>query len=88
MEYQEYDLGPLDEGSIVRVNLTGTEANVELVDPTNRLEFKAGRRHNYYGGHYKQSPAIIPVPRTGHWYVMVHLGGFGGRVGSSVEILS
>ncbi len=87
MNFTQYDLGSRRAGEILEITLQGTEANVELLDSSGLSSFKGGRRHTYYGGHYKRSPARIPIPRNGHWYAVVHLGGFGGSVRSSVRVL-
>jgi hypothetical protein len=87
MNFTQYDLGSRRGGEIVEVTLSGTEANVELLDSSNLSSFKSGRQHRYYGGHYRQSPARIPIPHSGRWYVVVHLGGFGGSVRSGVRVL-
>lgn len=87
MQFQQYDLGHLDGGEIVVVTLKGNAANVRLMDSSNFQNFKSGRRHNYYGGHVTRSPYRITVPRSGRWYVTIDLGGYGGRVSSSVNVL-
>lgn len=87
MNFTQYDLGYRHAGEIVQVSLQGTEANVRLLDSSGLSAFKNGRRHSYYGGHYRRSPAMIQIPRNGHWYVTVDLGGFGGNVRSSVQVL-
>lgn len=35
----------------------------------------------------KRSPAKIPIPHSGHWYVVIDLGGYSGTVRSSVRVL-
>lgn len=35
----------------------------------------------------KNSPVRLQIPRPGHWYVTVDLGGYKGKVSSSVRIL-
>jgi len=57
------------------------------MDSSNYSNFKNGRRHTFYGGHAKRSPVRIPVPRSGHWYVTIDLGGYTGTVRSSVNVL-
>ena len=85
MQYQSYDIGNLSGGEIVEVTLKGNSANVKLMDSSNFSSYKSGRRHTYYGGHVTSSPFRIPVPRSGRWYVTVDLGGYSGRVSSSVR---
>ena len=87
MKYQEYDLGQLSGDDVVEVLLEGNAANVRLLDILNLSKFKSGRAHNYYGGHYTQSPIRIAVPHAGHWYVTIDLGDYGGSVKSSVSVL-
>ncbi len=87
MQFQYYDLGQLNGGEIVEVILSGNAANVRLMDSSNYSSYKNGRRHNFYGGLAKRSPVRIPVPRSGHWYVTIDLGGYGGSVRSSVNVL-
>lgn len=88
MEFMHHSLGRVQGGSLVTVTLTGTEANVKLLDDTNFNAYRDGREHRYHGGHYKQSPAQIPVPHTANWHVTVDLGGFGGQVASTVRVTS
>ena len=87
MNYSYYDLGQLDAGRIVEVSLTKA-ANVRLMDSSNYSNYKNGRRHQYYGGYIKQSPYRITVPRSGHWYVTIDLGGYAGSLRHSVRVLT
>ena len=87
MKFQYYDLKHLDGGEIVEVILSGSAANVRLMDSSNYGNFKNGRRHTYYGGNAKRSPVRIPVPRSGHWYITIDLGGYTGTLRSSVNVL-
>lgn len=87
MRFQKYDLGHIEAGRTVMVALQGNEANVKLLDPTNFNSYQAGRRHWFYGGHYKRSPVSIRVPRAGTWYLTVDLGGHSGSVRSSVRVV-
>jgi len=57
------------------------------MDSSNYSNFKNGRQHTYYGGNVKRSPVRIPVPRSGHWYVTIDLGGYTGKVRVSVNVL-
>jgi Domain of unknown function (DUF1883)/TIR domain len=87
VNFQQYDLGVRQRGEIVEIKLQGNAANVELVDSSNLSAFRAGRGHRYYGGHYARSPIRLPIPSSGHWYVVIHLGGYTGSVRSSVQML-
>ena len=87
MRFRQHDLGYQQRGSIAEVKLSGTEANVQLLDGINLQRYKASQRYDYYGGHFKKSPARIPIPRAGTWYVVVDLGGFSGQVSSSARVI-
>lgn len=86
MKFSYYDLGHLEKGQIVEVQLTAA-ANVRLMDSSNYNSYKNGRRHRYYGGHVNQSPFKIVVPNSAHWYVTIDLGGYAGSVKHSVRVL-
>lgn len=86
MQYQYYDLKTVEKGSIIEVIL-GYAANVRIMDSSNYSSFKAGRRHQFIGGYVKRSPYKVAVPRTTHWYVVVDLGGYAGKVSTSVRVL-
>lgn len=87
MRFTHYDLGYLNGGETVIVTLKGTEANVRLLDNTNFQYYRNGKNHNYYGGHYRQSPVHLTVPSAGYWNVTIDLGGYGGNVQSSVRVI-
>lgn len=87
MQYSYYDLGYLDAGKVVEVTLTKA-ANVRLMDSSNYNSYRNGNRHHYYGGYVKQSPYKITIPRSGHWYVTIDLGGYAGSLRHGVRVLS
>lgn len=74
-----------DVGNVVRVELD-RQANVRLLDDINFSAYRSGRSHRYHGGHAVRSPVMIPVPHSGHWHVVVDLGGNGGRVQAAVSV--
>lgn len=86
MNFTEYNLGHLKRGAVVVVTLSGSAANVRLMNSTNRNSYKAGRRHEYFGGLVKSSPFRISVPADGNWYLTVDLQGLRGPVRSSVTV--
>jgi len=82
-----YDLGHRSSGEIVEITLSGSAANVRLMDSSNYQSFKNGRQHQYFGGLAKRSPIRLQIPHSGHWYVTVDLQGLQGSVRSSMRIL-
>lgn len=87
MEFLQYDLGNLSRGQIVEVILSGSAANVRLLDSSNLSNYKNGRRHTYYGGLAKRSPVRIGVPSSGYWYITVDMQGLVGTTNASVRVL-
>lgn len=87
MQFVKHDLGHRTAGEIVEVILKGNAANVRLMDSSNFQSYRSGRRHRYIGGHAKRSPVRLQIPRSGHWYVAVDMGGYKGKVSSSVRML-
>jgi hypothetical protein len=85
MEHVKYDLGQLKRGSVVVVTLKN-QANVQLMDSSNYRSYVAGSRSTYFGGLATKSPSRITVPRDGHWFVAIDLGGLSGRIESSIAI--
>lgn len=87
MQFQQFDLGQLKGGEVVEVTLKGNAANVKLMNSSNFQSYKSGRRHTYYGGHVTRSPYRVSVPSSGRWYVTIDLGGYAGKISSSVRVL-
>ena len=87
MQFIKHDLGQLEGGEVAEVSISNA-ANVRLLDSDNFLKYRSGRRHKYTGGHSKNSPVRFQIPRAGHWYVAVDLGGYAGEVSSSIRVLS
>lgn len=75
-------------GDIIHVRLSGTEANVLVMDQSNFQNYRSGRQFRYFGGHFKRSPVNIPAPAAGHWHVVIDLGGYGGSVEAAVTVIS
>lgn len=87
MRFRQYDLGNQQRGNVVEVMLSGSAANVRLLDRGNLQKYKSRRQHQYYGGLMRKSPARIAIPRTGTWYLTVDLQGLRGQVRSSVRVI-
>lgn len=88
MKFVDHDLGNLKGGEVVEITISGSAANVRLLNHSNFQAYRRGRRHRYYGGHARRSPVRLQVPNSGHWHVVVDLGGYPGRVKSSARVLS
>jgi hypothetical protein len=86
MEFHYYDLGRLERGAVVVVDLRGNAANVRLMDAHNYRAFQRGGRHKYIGGLAKKSPVRLAIPSSGHWYVTIDMTGLRGSVRTSVSV--
>lgn len=87
MNFTHYSLGHLDRGSVVVVTLSGSAANVRLMDSSNLSSYKSGRQHRYIGGLAKRSPVRLQVPHSGSWHVAVDMQGLRGTVRSGVQVI-
>jgi hypothetical protein len=88
MQYNYWDLGHQDSGAVVRVDLEGNACNVRLMDSSNYRSFQRGERHRFFGGQYTASPAVLEVPSSDHWYVVVDYGGAQGRGRAAVQVFN
>ncbi len=87
MNFTHYDLGRKERGQTVEVTLSGSAANVRLMDSSNFQNYKNGRQHKYYGGLIKQSPFRVQIPNSGNWHVTVDMDGLRGTVRSSIRMI-
>ena len=86
LDFVHYDLGYLEEGTTVVVFLD-TAANVCVLDLTNFRYYRMGTSFTYLGGYITRSPYYAVIPQTGFWNVTIDLGGYEGRIGSSVKVI-
>ncbi len=87
MQFIKHDLGHLSGSETVEVSITSA-ANVRLLDSDNLRKYRYGRVPSFDGGHYDESPVVFEIPRSGHWYVVVDLGGRAGEITSSFRVIS
>lgn len=87
MQFTHYDTGYLESGSVVEITLSGSAANVRLMDSSNFSSYRSGRQHRYIGGLARQSPVRLAVPNSGHWHVVVDMQGLRGTVRSSIRVI-
>jgi hypothetical protein len=87
MNFTHYDLGQKRGGEIVEITLSGSAANVRLMDSSNFQSFRSRRQHRYQGGLVKRSPVRLQIPRAGHWHVTVDMQGLRGTVRSGLRVL-
>lgn len=78
----------LSRGDVIEVTLSGSAANVRLMDSMNLSRYKRSADYKCAGGFVRKSPIQMTIPSTGHWYVVVDLIGLkSGRTKSSARLL-
>lgn len=87
MDFVHHDLGHRRRGEIVEISLSGSAANVRLMDTSNFAKYRNGRQHRYVGGLAKRSPVNLQIPSSGRWHVAVDMMGLRGSVRSSAHVL-
>lgn len=85
MQHLSFDLKQQKKGAIAVVTLD-KQANVRLMTASNYSALKAGRRFSFRGGRATKSPVSLQIPASGHWFVVVDLGGLAGRVRANVAM--
>jgi len=86
-DHLRFEVHVPSNASVVRVHLR-SPANVLLMQRQEYLNYSAGSRYTYYGGYAPTSPVDIPVPFTGHWDVVIDLGGRNGHLWAEVSIVA
>jgi hypothetical protein len=86
-DFIHYDLGQQTAGAIVVVELDA-RANVQLVDGTNFQNYRSARQYRFVGGQALRSPVRLEVPHSGHWHVVIDLGGASGSIRSAVQVFA
>lgn len=86
MNFLHFDLGTRSAPAVAVVNLS-SQANVRLMDDGNFRAFQSGQNAHCYGGLATVTPVRIGIPSTGHWHVVVDLGGYLGDVRASVSVV-
>lgn len=87
MNFTHYDLGRKERGQIIEITLSGSAANVRLMDSSNFQNYRNGRNHRYTGGLARKSPVRLSIPSTGNWHITIDMQGLRGKVRSSVRTL-
>lgn len=85
--FLQTDLGHRQRGDVVEVTLSGSAANVRLLDSSNLSRYRRGLDHRYHGGLARQSPIRLAIPSSGTWYLVVDMQGLRGTTRSSVRVI-
>ena len=86
MQFNSWDLGQQAAGAVVEISLSGSAANVLLLDSSNFSAYRSGHRYSYAGGYVTRSPVRLKVPNSGHWHIAIDYGGYAGRGRATVRV--
>ena len=86
MNFLKFDLGKLTPDKVVEVTLSGSVANVRLLDYENMYNYQHGHNYDCIGGLVKKSPVEIKIPGRDHWFIVVDMKGLEGTTDASVKI--
>jgi hypothetical protein len=86
MNFLDFEITGTQSGAVAHVTLDGVESDVLLMTASNVNAYKQGRRFEYWGGHFNASPAVIPIPQSGNWHVLV-VPSPGGQVHATLQIV-
>jgi hypothetical protein len=86
-DFIDSDLGFRQAGDVVEITLSGSAANIRLLDSGNFQSYRNGRQHRYIGGLAKQSPVRLQIPNSGHWHVVVDMQGLQGTTRASFRVI-
>jgi hypothetical protein len=85
MEFLHYEFDA-HGGEMVEVTLDHA-ANVQLLDPANYDNYRNGRAFRYFGGHVTGPSFRLAFPHSGHWHLVIDLGGGPGQVRASASLI-
>ncbi|MBI5949701.1 MAG: DUF1883 domain-containing protein [Chloroflexi bacterium] len=88
MEFMHFDLGQMSGGEIVEISLSGSAANVRLLDSTNFSSYRAGHPYRCIGGLARRSPVRLEVPHVSHWHVIVDMAGLSGTTKAVARVIA
>jgi hypothetical protein len=74
------------EGDVAIVTLDA-QANVMLLDESNFSAYQNAGTFNYFGGWATKSPVRLVAPRSGHWHIVIDMGGGAGQVRASIQVV-
>jgi hypothetical protein len=87
MRFIHHDLGRRRGGEFVEITLSGSAANVRLMESAEFESYRAEKQYRYHGGLVTKSPVRLQVPHAGDWFIAVDMQGLQGTVRSAVRIL-
>ena len=75
-----------DHGDVIVLHCD-TQCNFMLMDDSDFSSYRRGSSHQHYGGYFTHFPARIAVPSSGHWNVVIDLGGGSASIRHSLSVI-
>ncbi len=89
MRYAYHDIGEQQPGNVAVVRWRGSPADVLLLDSVNFCKYRDGATFSYSaGGHFRRSPARVPIPDAGHWFVVIDFHRHSEGLAATVEVMA
>lgn len=83
--FLQFDLHQCKTGERIKISISGNSVNLRLMDSSNLMNYKNGRRYSFVGGRAVKSPVILGIPHAGHWYLVADFQGLRGSANISCE---
>ena len=83
MSFLKFDLGKQKKGRLVKVTLTGSIANVFLLNNSNMYNYEHGHECQSFGGIAKNALVEMKIPENDHWFIVVDKKGLSGAEGKT-----
>jgi hypothetical protein len=85
--FMHYELGQLEQGSVVEVALD-SQAYVRLFDESNFRTYRSTGSATGIHVLATESPVHLNVPGRGRWHIAIDFGGGEGQIRSSINVLA
>jgi len=59
-----------------------------MTDDSNFSRYKRGESYSYYGGFFKEFPAILTPPHSGYWNITLDLAGGSASIKYSINVIT
>ena len=90
MKFLRFDLGKVDAGKTVQVSLSGSIANVRLINNKNIYDYEHGHDYESTGGLADKALIDMKIPSKDHWFIVIDmegLRGVEGKIDATVRVL-
>ena len=83
MGFLKFDLGKQKTGRVVKITLSGSIANVLLLNNSNMYNYEHGHEYTSIGGLVNKALVEMKIPGNDHWFIVVDKKGLTGAEGKT-----